>query len=317
MSGSGGGLVLPVAGDGTVVTVGTFDGVHRGHWHVLEELRETAARQGRPSVLVTFDPHPLAIVRPDRAPAMLSTPAEKIEVLAESGVSYVVFVRFDARLADYAPERFVDEILIRRYGMAHLVIGYDHGFGKGRSGDVDTLRRIGAERGFGVDVVEAVASDSEPVSSSRIRHALEAGDVSAAAEGLGRPYLMRATVVRGDGRGRTLGYPTANLVPGDPTKLVPRDGIYAARALVGGSRFDGVLHIGPRPTFPGASRTIELHLFDFSENLYGEEIGVTFHERIRDIVRFDTAEALMEAIDADCAAARRILGRTSRSSQAD
>jgi riboflavin kinase / FMN adenylyltransferase len=307
MNRSRAGLALPGAGEGTVVTVGTFDGVHRGHWHVLEVLTETARRAGRPSVLVTFDPHPLAIVRPDHAPALLSTPAEKIEVLAESGVNYVVFVRFDRKLANYPPERFVDEILVERYGMTHLVIGYDHGFGRGRSGDVDTLRRIGSARGFEVDVVEAVGDGVSAVSSSGIREALAAGDMEAVAAGLGRPYSMRATVVRGDGRGRKLGFPTANLRPPDPSKLIPREGIYAVRGQVRGGQVDGVLHIGPRPTFPGSEPTIEFHIFDFDEDLYGRDVGLSFHGHIRDVVRFDGVPALVAAMQADCDAARRIL----------
>jgi riboflavin kinase/FMN adenylyltransferase len=300
------GMLLP-CGDGTVITVGTFDGVHRGHWHVLEVLRETAQRVRRPSVLVTFDPHPLAIVRPDQAPPLLSTPAEKIEVLAESGVEYLVFVRFDKTLADYSPERFVHDVLIARYGMTHLVIGYDHGFGRGRSGDVDTLRQIGEATGFAVDVVEAVADPVGPVSSSAIRRALHEGDVVAAARGLGRPYSMRATVIRGDGRGRQLGFPTANLLPTHGSKLVPREGIYAARALMRGRSADGVLHIGPRPTFPGASPTIELHIFDFDQDLYGSELAVAFCARIRDIQRFDGVPSLIRAMEADAAEAKRVL----------
>jgi len=289
------------------VTVGTFDGVHRGHWHVLEVLCETAQRLGRPSVLVTFDPHPLTVVRPETAPRLLTTPSEKVDVLAESGVNYAVFLRFDRTLADYPPERFVDEILIERFGMAHLVIGYDHGFGKGRSGDVETLQRIGASRGFHVEVVEAVAARSEPVSSTRIRRALEAGDVAAAAAGLGRPYAMRAAVVAGDGRGRALGFPTANLRPTDEAKLVPAEGIYAVRVHLRARNLDGVMHVGRRPTFPGASATIELHIFDFDEDLYGAEVLVTFHARIRDVARFDSVEALIAAMAEDCRIARSLL----------
>jgi len=288
---------------GTVVTVGTFDGVHRGHWHVLRTLSQTARRLGRPSVLVTFDPHPLAIVRPDSAPPLLTTPAEKIEILAESGVNYVVFLRFDAELANFKPERFVRQILIDRLGMRHLVIGYDHGFGRGRSGDVETLLRIGRDAGFDVDVVPAVADTGEAISSTRIRRALEQGDVLAAAVALGRPYAMRATVIRGDGRGRSLGFPTANLRLPNPAKLVPRPGVYAARAMLRGRTVNGVMHVGPRPTFPGASPSIELHLFDFDEDLYGTELGVAFCARIRDIERFDGVPSLIRAMESDRTAA--------------
>jgi len=302
--GRGGALIGREAG--TVVTVGTFDGVHRGHWHLLQVVRETAERTGRPSVLVTFDPHPLTIVRPDSAPALLTTPAEKIEVLAESGLNYIVFLRFDSDLADHSPERFVHEILIARLSMRHLVIGYDHGFGKGRTGDVETLRTIGAEAGFEVDVVPAVLNGEDAVSSSRIRKLLAAGDVVAAGRALGRPYAIRATVVRGDGRGSDLGFPTANLRVPDPAKLVPLAGIYAARAWIKDRRLDGVVHIGPRPTFPGAEPTIELHLFDFDGNLYGTDLALVLCERIRAVERFSTVDALIAAMHSDVAAARRI-----------
>jgi riboflavin kinase/FMN adenylyltransferase len=291
---------------GTVVTVGTFDGVHRGHWHVLQSVRSAAERLGLPSVLVTFDPHPLAIVRPDRAPPLLSTPGEKIEVLAESGIDYMVIVRFDAKLASYPPERFVREYLIGRFGMRHLVIGYDHGFGRDRSGDASTLQQIGRELGFSVDVIGPVAQGEDPVSSTAIRQALQAGDVEVAARALGRPYSMRGAVIRGDGRGRQLGFPTANLRIPHPDKLVPSQGVYAARAQLRGRTVNGALHLGPRPTFPGAAPAIELHLFDFDDDLYGEEIGVLFCARLRDIQRFDSVAALVGAIEADCTAARAL-----------
>jgi riboflavin kinase/FMN adenylyltransferase len=289
--------------DGTVITVGTFDGVHRGHWHLLDVVCAAARRLGRPAVLVTFDPHPLAIVRPDSAPPLLSTPAEKIEVLAESGLDYVVFLKFDALLAAYSPQRFVEEFLIERFGLRHLVIGYDHGFGRGRTGDVDTLRAIAARMGFGIQVVNAVQADGLPISSSRIRRALHDGDILAATHALGRAYSMRGTVVRGDGRGRRLGFPTANLQLPDPKKLLPRPGVYAARAWFGRQAADGLLHLGPRPTFPGAAPTIELHLLDFDGDLYGRSIAVAFCDRIRDVLRFDSTTALIRAMESDRAAA--------------
>ncbi len=292
---------------GSVVTVGTFDGVHRGHWAVLAELRRMATEQERRSVLVTFHPHPLRIVRPDAAPPLLTTPVEKMEILAESGVDYAVFLSFTRALSNYPPRRFVEEILLARLGMRHLVIGYDHGFGRGRSGDADTLREIGREMGFGVDVVAHVDEGRAPISSSRIRTALQEGDVAAAAAGLGRPYALRGVVVRGDGRGRGLGFPTANIRPDAEEKLLPLEGVYAVRACVRARTLDGVLHLGPRPTFRGAPPSIELHLFDFEGDLYGETVRVDFCRRMRAIHPFATAEALVDAIRQDCDDARAIL----------
>jgi riboflavin kinase / FMN adenylyltransferase len=298
---------IPATRGGSVVTVGTFDGVHRGHWEVLQQVRRFATAAGRRSVLVTFHPHPLQVLRPGHAPRLLTTPDEKAEVLAESGLDYVVFLPFTPRLAAYPPRRFVEEILLGRLAMGTLIIGYDHGFGRDRSGDVDTLRRIGDELGFEVRVVDAVLRGDDPISSTRIRRALTAGDVAAAAAALGRPYSLRGPVVRGAGLGRGLGFPTANIHVPDPDKLLPRDGIYAVTAILRGRRMDGVLHLGPRPTYPGLAPSVEVHLFEWDDELYGEEVRIDFCARIRDIARFDGDAALAEAIAADCARARALL----------
>ena len=296
-----------MSGRGSVVTVGTFDGVHRGHWRVLEVVRERAAAVGGPGVLVTFDPHPLRIVRPEVAPPLLTTPVEKTEILAESGLTYAVFVAFTRAVQELSPEQFVHRMLVERLRVAELVIGYDHGFGRGRSGDVDTLRRIGEQVGFDVHVVPPVEADGAPISSSRIRTAVQQGDMRAAAAGLGRPYSLRGVVVRGDGRGRGLGFPTANLQVPQSDKLLPRPGIYAARGVLRSGPVDGVLHLGPRPTFPGSPPTIELHLFDFERDLYGEAVRVDFIERIRDIRPFGSVAELVAAMEADAGAARALL----------
>ncbi len=298
---------LPESHPGTVVTVGTFDGVHRGHWEVLEAVRARAGQVGLPAVLVTFHPHPLWIVRPDHAPQLLTTPLEKKEILAESALDYAVFLPFTHVLKDYSPERFVEEILIGRLRMKHLVIGYDHGFGHGRSGDVDTLREIGARLGFGVHVVDAYRTNGGAVSSTRIREALLEGRVEDAARGLARPYSIRGPVVRGEGRGKMLGFPTANIQVTDPQKLLPKEGVYAVMATVRRGTLPGVLHLGPRPTFQGSPPSIELHLFDWNDDLYGESIRVEFRARIRDIHRFASRDELVAAIQDDCARAREVL----------
>ena len=294
---------------GTVVTVGTFDGVHRGHWKVLQAIRRRASETGRRSVLLTFHPHPLFIVRPEHAPPVLTTPVEKKEILAESGLDYAIFLSFTPVLSRYSPRRFVEEILVQRLGVEELVIGYDHGFGRGRSGDVDTLREIGAELSFAVDVVPPVEADGEPVSSTRIRKALEEGDVERARTSLGRPYSFRGLVVRGDGRGRTLGFPTANLVVASSEKLIPPPGIYAVRGLLRRGAYPGALHVGPRPTFRGSPPTIELHLLDFDGDLYGEEVRVDFIRYLREVRPFATVEALVGQMKDDVEVARQVLER--------
>jgi len=293
---------------GAVVTVGTFDGVHRGHWTVLQEIRDRAAATGRRSVLVTFDPHPLRIVRPEIAPALLTTPIEKKEILAESGLDYAVFLKFTPELQRYSPERFVEEILWRGVGAEELVIGYDHGFGRDRSGDVDTLRAVGDRLGFAVDVVGPVLADEEPISSTRLRTAVAEGRVDVAARGLGRPYSVQGVVVRGDGRGARLGFPTANLTGFGTDKLLPASGVYAVRAW---SRrhgdFLGALHLGPRPTFPGAAPSVEVHLLDAEPDLYGERLRVDFVERIRGVESFPSVDDLVAQMERDVASAREIL----------
>lgn len=292
-----------------VVTVGTFDGLHRGHQALLERLRQKASELGRRSVLVTFEPHPLEIVRPESAPRLLTVPDEKLEILAQTGIDHVVFVRFDRKLAGYEPRRFVEEILVGRIGVAHLVIGYDHGFGRDRTGDAELLRAIGDELGFGVDVVPPILVDGEAISSSLIRRALEAGDVARAAAALGRPYTLSGTVVPGAGRGRDLGFPTANVRIPDARKLLPLDGIYAVRAEIDSRRLDGLLHLGPRPTFDDPAVTVELHVLQFDGELYGRRVRIALCHRLRGIERFDSAAALVGAMEADRAAAVRLFAQ--------
>jgi len=291
------------------VTVGTFDGVHRGHWRVLEEIVERASALGGRSVLVTFDPHPLRVVRPEAAPPLLTTPDEKKAVLACSRLDYLVFLSFTPELREFSPRRFVDEVLLRRLGMSHLIIGYDHGFGRGRSGDVNTLRAIAAERGFQLDVVKAVHSGPAAVSSSSIRSALLEGRLADANRWLDRPYSLSGTVVKGDGRGRDLGFPTANLHVAGTDKLVPAQGIYACFATVPQGRFMGALHIGERPTFPGASASVEVHVLDFNADLYERTIHVDMIEYLRPVAAFGSAAALADQMRGDVAHTRKLLER--------
>jgi riboflavin kinase/FMN adenylyltransferase len=282
-----------------VATVGTFDGVHRGHWAVLEEIARRATARGGTSLLVTFDPHPLEVVNPQAAPLLLTTPEEKRLILAQSPVDRVAFVPFTHALAEFPPERFVREVLEAEFHVAELVIGYDHGFGRGRSGDVAFLRGLGERDGFAVDVVPAVLIDGRAVSSSLIRREVAGGDLVSAARALGRPYGVTGTVVQGAGRGRTLGVPTLNLAPPHPRKLLPPDGVYAARVAWRGGVHGAMVNLGPRPTFGDRARALEAHLFEFTGEVYGETVTVEFVRRLRDVMRFDTAAALGRQLEAD------------------
>jgi riboflavin kinase/FMN adenylyltransferase len=257
--------------------------------------------------LVTFDPHPLAIVRPEAAPPLLTSPIEKREILAESGLDAAVFLSFSRALSQYSPRRFVEEILVARLGVRQLVIGYDHGFGRGRAGDADTLRTLGAEFGFSIDVIDPVSMGDRAVSSTAIRAAVARGDLSAANDALGRSYPLVARVERGDGRGRGLGFPTANLGSIPTEKLVPPPGIYAVWANLPGGIFPGALHVGPRPTFEGARPSIEVHVLDFDGDLYGARVRIDFVERIREVRSFPSIDGLVDQMRADVHQTRRLL----------
>lgn len=295
----------PAPPHSAVVTLGTFDGVHLGHRAVIDQAIAVGATESRVSTVLTFDPHPLRVVRPDAAPQLLTTTAEKMAVLRQTGADRVDVIPFTAYLARFSPRRFVEDVLMAHFGLAHLVVGHDHGFGKDRSGDVGTLRRIGNELGFPVTSVPPLVVGNAPVSSTRIRNLLLEGEVAAAADLLGRPYSMEGPVVRGEQRGRVLGFPTANVAV-DTDKLLPQEGIYVVQVDLEGHAAprQGVMHLGPRPTFFGFSASAEVYLLDFEENLYDRDLRVHFLHRIRGIARFDSAEALQDAIRSDIEIAR-------------
>ncbi|HEY3011522.1 MAG TPA: bifunctional riboflavin kinase/FAD synthetase [Gemmatimonadales bacterium] len=290
---------LPPLPNGTTVTVGSFDGVHLGHQAVLQEIDRRARAAGRVSVLVTFDPHPLEVVNPEAAPPLLTTGPERLEILAQSPLDYVVLLRFDRHLAALTPEGFVREVLVDRCSVRELVIGHDHGFGRGRSGDVETLRRLGGTHGFDVDVVDPVDLGGQHVSSSRIRRAVAGGDLVTAGAMLGRRYSVVGRVAEGERRGRLLGVPTINLSELSPRKLLPPDGVYAVVVEWRGGRAGGMMNQGPRPTFQDGRRILEAHLFGFDGDLYGEWVRIEWVERLRDIERFESLEHLKKQLQHD------------------
>jgi len=298
---------LPPLPNGSTVTVGSFDGVHLGHQAVLREIARRAAAAGRASVLVTFEPHPLEVVNPQAAPPLLTTGVERREILAQLPLDYVLFLRFDRRLAALTPEEFVRDVLLERCAMRELVIGHDHGFGRGRSGDVETLRRLGRACGFDVDVVDVVDVGEQHVSSSRIRRAVAGGDLATAARMLGRPYQVSGVVGHGEHRGRLIGVPTINLADLPPQKLLPPDGVYAVRVEWRGGRAGGMMNQGPRPTFHDGRRILEAHLFDFDGDLYGDWVRIEWVERLRDVKRFASIEALQQQLERDRIMARSVL----------
>jgi riboflavin kinase/FMN adenylyltransferase len=300
--------------DGTAATIGAFDGVHRGHRTVIRALQQRAAEEGLRTAVVTFDRHPASVVRPDSAPTLLTDLEQKLELLAGCGVDYTLVVPFDEERAAEPAVAFVEEVLVSCLDARLIAVGSDFHFGHHRSGNVALLRKMGAERGFEVIGHELVDADGrptigDPVSSTRIRRALAEGDLATANEMLGRPHEVRGVVDHGDERARELGFRTANLdVPS--TTCLPADGIYAGWYVTpDGVRHPAAISLGRRPTFyeRADASLLEAHLIDFEGDLYGQPARVQFEERLRDELRFDSVEALVEQMAHDVEQSRAIL----------
>ncbi|MBZ5734361.1 bifunctional riboflavin kinase/FAD synthetase [Nocardioides sp. TRM66260-LWL] len=294
----------------TVAVIGNFDGVHLGHRRVLARARAIADEQGLPVGAVTFDPHPMAVLRPEHAPTTLTSMPARAELLAEAGADHVLAVPFDRGVAAWSPEEFVDRVLVDALHAAAVVVGANFRFGQRAAGDVALLVELGRERGFSA---EGIPLDGGPQvwSSTYVRTCLAAGDVAGAAEALGRPYAVRGIVVQGDQRGREIGYPTAN-VPADGLTAVPPDGVYAGwlRRLDTGERLPAAISIGTNPTFEGVvGRRVESYVLDRTDlELYGVEVEVSFVDRLRGMEAYDSLDALLVQMGDDVARTREILG---------
>lgn len=295
---------LPAALRGAVAAIGNFDGVHRGHRALVAEAQAAAA--GAKSVLVmTFEPHPRRFFVPLAPPFRLDALETKARILDGLGVDALLALPFNAGLAGLGPENFVAQILQRDLGLAHVVVGYDFTFGKGRAGDTAMLKELCAARGIGVSVVQAHGDDHGVFSSSRIRALLQEGKPEEAARLLGRPWEIIGVVEHGDKRGRELGFPTANVALTD--FQIPKFGIYAVRAEIDGQRHDGVASLGIRPTFNQTDVKLEVYLFDFAGDLYGRAMRVEFHAFLRPELKYEGPEPLKRQIAADVEAAKRLL----------
>lgn len=301
-----GGSAVPASLRGGVVALGNFDGFHLGHQAVVGRAIARARAEGRPALVATFDPHPVRFFRPDAPPFRLTTLEQRERLFAAAGADAMIVFHFDAALAGLSAAAFVDERLVGLLGAAGVVTGEDFTFGKGRDGNVAVLRELGAARGISAEAVAPVTLDGEPVSSSRIRAALQSGDCATATRLLTRPFAIEGVVQHGDKLGRTIGYPTANIAL--DRYLRPRYGIYAVRGrLPEGRVLDGAASLGIRPTFDPPKELLEPFFFDFSGDLYGQTIEVELHAFLRDEAKFDGLEALTRQMDADCAEARRLL----------
>jgi riboflavin kinase / FMN adenylyltransferase len=310
----------------SVVTIGVFDGVHRGHQEIIGHTVKTARDLGLQSVVVTFDPHPSEVVRPGSHPAILTEPARKAELIEQLGVDVLCVLPFTLEFSRLSAEAFVHDVLVAHLHAALIVVGENFRFGHRAAGDVDLLRRLGRTFGFAVEGAPLVADDSTVFSSTYIRSCIDAGDVTAAARALGRPHRVEGVVVRGDGRGREIGFPTANLLTGQYA-AVPADGVYAAWLVRGrggeppisgrgerlaaggrGERLAAAVSIGTNPTFSGRERRVEAYVLDFDADLYGERLALDFVARLREMRTYTGVEPLVAQIHEDVAQTREVLG---------
>jgi riboflavin kinase/FMN adenylyltransferase len=288
-----------------ILLMGNFDGIHLGHQALLRRAIDDAKGMGGRSVVLTFEPHPLKVLAPQRAPRLILTHKDKMTLLQSFGVDAVIVQTFDAAFAGVEADEFIREYLVRRIGVRKMWVGKDLRFGKGRKGRVEDLMRRGKEAGFEIGVIEPIQLGGHRVSSSRIRTLIEQGEVRAAGNYLGRYHFISGRVVSGHGRGRHLGYPTANIVA--RTEVLPLDGIYASIVQAGGRQWRSVTSLGLNPTFGAGPRTIESYIFDFDGDLYGQAVKLFFVERIRAEKKFSSVELLVEQIQLDVASAQEIL----------
>ncbi|MCB2209614.1 bifunctional riboflavin kinase/FAD synthetase [bacterium] len=295
----------PHSYNSSCITVGNFDGVHRGHQAIIGDIVAAGKEKGKPVLVITFFPNPVEFFSGSKRPVYLTTPAEKEAILLQLGVDKVITFRFDRKFADLMPETFLSA-LKEKLGLGTLVVGYDFAMGKDRQGTIPVIRALGKEMGFSVEVMDAIEFEGEEISSTRIRQALDAGDVRLPQTMLGRPYTVSGEVAHGSDRGTRIGIPTANLAHW-PLKMLPAVGVYATRATVLGNTYQGVTNVGYRPTFEDQEKpNIETHILDFDGNIYGEKFKLQFVEKIRDEQKFDGVDALIAQIERDKATARRI-----------
>jgi riboflavin kinase/FMN adenylyltransferase len=290
-----------------VLTIGNFDGVHRGHLCLFEKVKDRAVALKGTSCVMTFDPHPLSVMKPDHAPPLITPTRIKLELIEKAGIDVIFCIPFTAEFAKITARRFIEEILVGKIGIREIVAGYDYSFGRGREGDVDFLRKEGERLDFLVHQVGPLFEKGIPVSSTAIRSLVKQGLISEANGLLGRPYMISGTVVKGENRGgRLLGFPTANLAT--DAELIPGPGVYAVRINESGKVYKGVTNIGFNPTFGNTDTSIETHILDFSGDLLGTSLRLMFISRLRDERQFPSIDALSRRITDDVKSAREILG---------
>ena len=290
-----------------VLTLGNFDGVHLGHQRIFKELREEARKIDGEAIVFTFDPHPLQILAPQSCPPLITPFKKKLMLFERSGIDVLIVATFDLSLASLSPEAFVEQILVDKIGAKRILVGYNYYFGRDRKGNVEMLIRLGEKFGFEVKIIEAMKVNDIPVSSSKIRELIQDGKMGEAAQLLGRNYLLIGKVIWGADRGKRLGFPTANLEI--LNGLYPKTGVYAVEVIMGTKTYSGVADVGYNPTFGQNPLSVEVHIMDFSQDIYGEEIQLVFFKRIRDEKAFQNHDSLVRQIKKDVDESRKILPR--------
>ncbi len=285
-----------------VLTIGNYDGVHIGHRTIIEIVKGKARQIGGTSMLMTFHPHPLHVLRPDKELPSITPEEEKIRLIEEAGIEVLVIVPFTQEFSQVTPEAYVKDILMGKLGIRGLVVGYDFRFGKGGRGDMEGMKKYAETYGFFLEVVNAVTIGGEKVGSNKIRKLLQSGEVDKANLLLGRPYMISGAVVHGEGRGRAFGFPTINMKT--DFDLVPPNGVYISEVMIGEERLQSVTNIGYNPTFGGQKRSIETFILDYGRDLYGENVRLFFHVKLREEVRFENVEGLRNQIESDVNSAR-------------
>lgn len=291
----------------SVVTIGTFDGVHIGHQKIIKKLTKKASEKNLISVVLTFFPHPRMVLQQNSNIKLLNTIAERKEILSALGLDYIYVQEFTTDFADLTAREFVKTILVDQLKAKHVIIGYDHHFGKNRAANIDDLRTFGTEFDFQVEEISAQDVEDVAVSSTKIRNALKSGDIHTATAYLGYNYYINGTVVKGKGFGKKMEFPTANISVDEAYKLIPKNGVYAVSSQYQGKIMYGMMNIGINPTFEADKKTIEAHFFDFNENLYGQDLKINFLDRLRDERKFESVEALMAQLTQDRTKAQQII----------
>ncbi|MBA7591175.1 Bifunctional riboflavin kinase/FMN adenylyltransferase [subsurface metagenome] len=292
----------------TILTIGTFDGVHLGHRLILKKVIESARESGKIAAVVTFDKHPGYVLNPDSPPKILTTLDEKTAIFDEIGIEATFVIHFTKEISEISADDFISKYLVKCLGMSHFIVGYDHGFGKNREGSTEILSTLSKKLNFNVDVMKPINYDGIPIKSSVLRDLVTEGEVYKASQLLGTDYSFRGNVIPGQGIGRKIGIPTANIAVIEPEKCIPRTGVYAGWIDVGGERKNAVLSIGQRPTFDnGKEEVVEAHIPGFIGDLYGQEVRAGFNNRIREIVKYDSSQELVDQIHKDIEILKQVI----------